>query len=219
MKIRNTKTLVTTTLFWGSVWGIFEAVIGYFLHLLPISIGAYIWFPAAYFFMERTYVATGQKRAVVLVALLSASIKLLNLLTPIRLDYVINPAASIVLEALVMICVIAFSRNREFGRSPMSLVKRVLSVNTLWRVMYTLYAGFIIPAWMQEVSLIRDASSYLSFILLENLASTLICVAAMLLNYRMLKAVSHSEQPKIKNLPLGIIGVLFVSSLFLQILL
>lgn len=39
----------------GAVWGIFEATVGYLLHLLPIRLGFLVWYPAAVFFMFTVY--------------------------------------------------------------------------------------------------------------------------------------------------------------------
>lgn len=33
--IRNKKTFISNIIFWGSIWGIMEATLGYLLHWLP----------------------------------------------------------------------------------------------------------------------------------------------------------------------------------------
>jgi len=155
----------------GVAWGVFEATAGFLLHLLPFSIGAYVWFPAAYWFLSRAYHKTGRKRAVIFVALIAAGLKLLNLFSQVRIDYVINPAVSIVLEALAMILV------------PMRMPGgvRVFFVNTLWRVMYAAYAITLMPASMRSVSVVASGPDFVSFMVFENVLSSLVCVAVWLL--------------------------------------
>jgi hypothetical protein len=82
-------SMLFTIFTWGGLWGIFEATVGYLLHLLPFSIGWLIWYPVACFFMFQVYRKTQRTEAIVLVGLLSASIKLLNLFLPGRIDRVL----------------------------------------------------------------------------------------------------------------------------------
>jgi len=156
--------MLQSILLWGFVWGAFEATAGVVLHQLPVALGAYIWFPAAYFFMDRVYQKTGRKRAVVWTALLSASLKLLNLFSPIRPDYVINPAVSIILESLAMVLALK-----------LNLKLRILSVNTLWRLGYAFYVSVLASAWIREVSVVQSAAAYFTFFVKENLLSSLVC--------------------------------------------
>ena len=43
--IRNKKTFISNIIFWGSIWGIMEATLGYLLHWLPQLISGNIMFP------------------------------------------------------------------------------------------------------------------------------------------------------------------------------
>jgi len=175
MKIRN-------LLFWGIAWGVFESTAGFALHQLPMGMGAYIWFPAAFCMMNRVYQKTGQKRAVVMAALLAASIKLLNLLWAARPDVVINPAVSIVLEALAMAVALSL-----FKKSNPAFV------NALWRLGYVLYALALMPGWMREVSVVRDTDALLSFMVREYVFSTLICMA-LTINLKGRRGIMHAER-------------------------
>ncbi|MCL2812695.1 MAG: hypothetical protein FWD25_12515 [Clostridia bacterium] len=171
-----------TVLIWGVAWGVFEATAGFVLHQLPIPIGPYIWFPAAYFMMDRVYQRTGQKRGVLWAALLAASIKLLNLFWAVRPDIVINPAIAIVLEALAMVGVLSFSPKRNPAL-----------VNALWRLGYMLYAATLMPVWIREVSVIRDVGAILLFMGREYVLSTLICFA-FTIHLSRRRGVMHSER-------------------------
>jgi len=169
--------MMRPVLIWGLAWGAFEATAGFVLHQLPVAIGAYVWFPAAYFFMDRAYQKTGKRRAVMWAALLAASLKMLNLFWALRPDHVINPAVSIMLESLAMAGVLCFAREGKAGFR--MIIGKVLAVNALWRLGYVLYAAALVPAWMREVSVVRDADAVLRFVGHEYVLSSLICIAAM----------------------------------------
>lgn len=205
-------------LFWGSLWGIFEATVGYGLHLLPVKLGSYIWFPAAYFFMDRAYNATGRQSTVMGVALLSAAIKLVNLLTPIRADYVINPAVSIVLEAMVMAAAL-WIINGKAGQNQWTVTPwRILFTNTAWRLCYLLYLGVIAPAWIREVSVWQDAAQRLNFLAWENLLSSIVSVLAMGVVMRIGKRMHRASARQYKrSTQYTIAGCLLVASVALQL--
>jgi len=92
----NAKTerysFVLNIIVWGSLWGIFEATVGYLLHLVPFNYGYLVWYPVACFFMANIYRKTSRVSSLFYIGLLSAAIKLINLLFPVRIDKVINPA-------------------------------------------------------------------------------------------------------------------------------
>jgi hypothetical protein len=47
------EKLMLAVLFYGGIWGVFEATVGYLLHLLPFSIGWLVWYPIACFLCYR----------------------------------------------------------------------------------------------------------------------------------------------------------------------
>ncbi len=155
---------------WGAVWGIFEATVGYLVHLLPFNIGWFIWYPVACFFMANVYRKTKNVWSVVMVGMLCALIKMLNLLLPGRIDRVLNPVLSIVFEALTMATVI-FAVNRFFGNQKNLPVKAAaaLVMNTGWRLLYILYLLFLVPSWIREVSVISGMDQFIPFFITQNL--------------------------------------------------
>lgn len=223
MKINRSSSVAPhlfSIVFWGSLWGIFEATAGYALHLLPLKLGSYIWFPAAYFFMDRAYNATGRQATVVWVALLSAAIKLVNLLTPIRADYVINPAVSIVLESMVMAAAVWIIKGRA-GQNQWAVTPwRILFTNTAWRLCYLLYLGVIAPAWIREVSVLQETSQTMTFLALENMLSSIVAVLMMGVLMRigkgMRKAGAWQYKPSVRYI---IVGCLLMLSVALQLVL
>lgn len=174
-KIGKRSTLLII-LIWGGLWGIFEATVGYLLHLLPFSIGWLIWYPVAAFFMLNVYRKTQRTETVLLVGLLSACIKLLNLFLPGRIDKVLNPAVSILFEALAMMAVI-FAVKYFFVKREGTLLMKALAVlcmNTGWRLLYALYLLFLVPDWMREISVISSTEAFVTFFLVYNFFTSLL---------------------------------------------
>jgi hypothetical protein len=91
-------------LFWGSVWGLWEATAGHAVHLLHIpGLAGAVMLPAAVVFMSRAFAATGREETIFLTGCVAAALKLLDLLVPGRnLLAVVNPAQFILLEALAV---------------------------------------------------------------------------------------------------------------------
>jgi hypothetical protein len=101
--LRQVSTLMTT-LFWGSIWGIWEATGGYFIHLTRIpGLPGFVMFPAAFYFMSRAFVRSGKQETIFLTACVAAGFKLLDLFIPGQnIQGVVNPAQAILLESLAV---------------------------------------------------------------------------------------------------------------------
>lgn len=139
----STFSVWMAILIWGGLWGIFESTVGYLLHLLPISIGWIVWYPVACFFMMNVYRKTQRASAIVMVGTLSACIKLINLFLPGRIDRVINPAISILFEAIAMAAAVYIVNNLlankkrtplygdSIGLAPSAIKRSILSPSSL----------------------------------------------------------------------------------------
>lgn len=169
-------SIITAIIVWGGLWGIFEATVGYLVHLLPISIGWFIWYPIACFFMFNVYRKTKRSRDVILVGVLAACIKLLNLFLPGRIDRVLNPAVSIIFEALTLAAVIFIYKHLTTGKKKSLIIRAisVLSMNTSWRILYALYLLFLVPDWIREISVISSTNALITFFVVHNLLTSLI---------------------------------------------
>lgn len=176
------KNPVLTALAWASLWGIFEATAGYLLHLISFGLGWLIWYPAAFFFLSAVRRQTGRAWPAALSGLLCATVKMLNLLLPGSIDKVLNPAMSIIFEALAFTCA-AFILSRAFkGRGePFAGALAILLSNTAWRALYALYLRFCVPTWMCEISVISSPQKSAEFFLTQNLITSLITIAGCLL--------------------------------------
>lgn len=184
-----------TIIVWGGLWGIFEATVGYLLHLLPLSIGWLVWYPIACFFMFNVYRKTRRALDILLVGCLSACIKLFNLFLPVTIDKVLNPAVSIVFEALAMAMVILLIDQFYAFRERTLLVKAisVLCMNTGWRLLYALYLLLLVPEWMREISVIRSADAMILFFLTHNFFTSLVLFGGSIMINHILKPFNAIE--------------------------
>ncbi|MBC8535816.1 hypothetical protein [Feifania hominis] len=161
-------------LFWGSLWGITEATVGYALHLLPAGIGWVFWYPIAFAFLSLAYHFSRSDSAVMLTACFAAGIKLLNLLTGMRPDRVVNPAVSMLLEAagFLIACRLVQKLSSRSG-----WMLRSIGANLIWRVGY-LYYLLCVPDWMFEISAYSSRGAMAGFLVRELLVTGAIVLAA-----------------------------------------
>lgn len=172
--------VMSIVVFFGSLWGITEATLGYLLHRINFSFGWCIWFPLAFYFMERIYKRTKEASHMFYGALIAAVIKLTNLFIEARVDKVINPSVSILLEAAA---VYALYRILERGDKKPGFIG-IAAVNFIWRIIYLTYLLFM-PKSFISVSALRGLNPFLQFILLESAVNTLIISAYIIVRERL----------------------------------
>ncbi len=168
-------------IFWGALWGIAEATIGNFLHICVLPIGWLIWFPLAYGFMWLAYRQTGQPVAVVFSALIAAAIKLIDLFGPVRIDLVINPAVSILLEGLVVFAIYKLGVASKIEH-PAGLVK-ITAASLVWRVLFCIYL-FFLPASFTSTPQISGFEPFIRFALFESIINSLLIYGIIKLSPR-----------------------------------
>jgi len=152
------KSRLECVLLWGSLWGLEEATLGHFLHHLPFSIGWLFWFPLAYFFMYTVYSKTGKLASILYTAGLASAIKLTDFLLLTRIDKVLNPAVSILLEGCaVYLTFWVIQKRSAFNRYQFI---RAFSASALYQLFYMIYI-LIIPNFIAAIPAVTDANSYL----------------------------------------------------------
>lgn len=94
---------ITTILFWGALWGILEATLGWFLHLIHFNGIVLILYPFGLMCMLMAAKQTCKTSSIIQVALVASLVKLVNLfmLPTVPVYHVLNPAVAIFLEGLV----------------------------------------------------------------------------------------------------------------------
>jgi hypothetical protein len=196
-------------IFWGALWGSAEVTIGHFLHIWALPIGWLIWFPLAYCFMWAAYRQTGRAGIVLTMALVASGIKLIDLLMPVRIDFVINPAVSILLEGLAVFVILKVS----FARKENHLVRLwLIGIGSiLWRILYAIYISFL-PAAFIKISPVNGLIPLTRFLLLESAVNCLLISGIFkLFSNRRVETQCHYFNPH-PALSLG----LFFAACFIQ---
>lgn len=171
MKNHNTKNFISTCIFYGSLWGVTEAVLGYMLHLFPTGMAGFIMFPIGFYFMNTTYRKTKNVIAIFIIGVVAASIKLIDLLFPIvPVIQIVNPAVCIIFETLLVTAAFKiFTVYRT--RIP---VKGIVFISTLWRALFVVYT-FVLTFFNIFSGLLESGyGSIIKFILFEGLANAAI---------------------------------------------
>ena len=120
-----------TILFWGSIWGIIEATLGWVLHATSLHHGtSNILFAFGIFCMLSSSARSGKSSAVMLTAVVASVIKLADFLLPGVEGGVLHPAMYILLEGALVAVIsqfFSFSSRREV-RPALSLWESRLAV-------------------------------------------------------------------------------------------
>lgn len=175
MKSRAKSTLIYA-LFFGGIWGIAEATLGYLLNLSTIGISGCIMFPIGYVILRKAYKQSNNVSVIFYSSLIAGTIKLVNLFMPISHPVkVINPAFAIVLEGLSVMALVSWSvkKNRDIGFTS------ALITGLSWRFIYFIDAVILyninIPARMIE----KGPKEYiLNFLIINNLINAVIIMLA-----------------------------------------
>lgn len=127
------KKHLTTILFFGAIWGLLEATLGYALHFAPVLISGSIMFPVASLILFRTYQSTSSKKSLMGVAVVASLIKSVNLFMPNLSPWkVINPMIMILVEACLIVVVLGALSSEKM--LPNLLAMPFASVT--WRVLF-----------------------------------------------------------------------------------
>lgn len=163
--------------YWGSLWGIAEATLGYVLHMAAIQLPGlpgFVMFPVAFYFMRKGYLATGKADAVFQIAIVAALIKCCDFLIPGNIPIrIINPALSILLEGFAVALAFAYAERRKAAVGFAS----VFSMGVLWRAVFLFYL-FLISLIDLPAALVTDGLPVsLRFLLLESCVNAVLMVA------------------------------------------
>lgn len=169
---KHEKSKWIYALFFGGIWGIVEATLGYLLHLGTIGISGCIMFPIGYLIMRKAYKQSNSFSVVAYSSLIAGIIKLVNLFMPISHPMkVINPAIAIVLEGLSVMALISWSvkKDKEIGFTS------ALITGFGWRGIY-LINGAILSSLNVSVGIIRKGPKeyLLNFLIINNLINAVI---------------------------------------------
>ncbi len=117
---------ICTVIFWGAIWGIAEATIGWLLHILHVHAVGVWMYPISLFCMLSAFRISGKVNSIAYVAVVAGLVKLVDLLIPTGAPafHIINPALHIMLEgvgAAVFVKIISSHRLPIYGGYLVSL--------------------------------------------------------------------------------------------------
>lgn len=208
------KNIVLISLFFGAIWGILEATLGYFLHFLPTLISGSIMFPIGASLLTIVYLNTKSKASVFWVGIIAATIKSVNFFMPGLLPIkTYNPMISIVLQSMVMVGVCYLLDQKKvslhlFGFAASSL---------LWRVLF--YVNISINHALTNFPFPQMSSSQATFdfIILYGLIGALFAVLFYGLIYMIKNRVVFAYRPKL-YLSLSMIILAVALTYYLQLI-
>jgi len=194
-------------LYWGALWGIAEATLGYVLHIAAAAIPGlpgFVMFPAAFYFMAKAYRIDNETKNVLIVAMIAAMIKLTGILVPGNISIlVLNPVLSILMEGLAVFLVVAWTTSNSFRTGLLA----GFTAGFLWRSVFLLYmlvlARFDLPAGLVTNGL----SVSMKFLFFESFINAILIGAFL---------ITQPRQTSIVLRPLTVWGLL-VFSIALQI--
>lgn len=130
--MKTKLTLLWAVLFWGSIWGIIEASMGWLMHVAQIHHGtSTILYSLGICCMFAASTRSGKgAQAVMLTAVVAAAIKLVDLFLPGSAQSVLHPAFYILLEGAMTAAIskIFSIQPRIENRSSWSLLEARLAV-------------------------------------------------------------------------------------------
>lgn len=188
MKISK-KELVIYSLFFGGLWGLLEATLGYVLNMIPYGLSGCIMFPIAFVILTKAYTKTGSTKVIYFTTVIAASIKLTNLVLPfLHPVKVINPAFAILLEGFAVGILIAKTMDKEKEIKPAGILVASMS----WRVIY--FAEVLVLYYLDLPSRMieQGTSAIMEFFTFGVINAIIIILYVKLVNYN---GMSQEQKP------------------------
>lgn len=169
--MKKSNSWIVEVVFFGSVWGILEASLGYVLHFLPTLLSGTVMFAIASFLLYRAYRRTQSKTALFTIGVIAAAIKALDFFLPAHPVYgyvkVINPMFCIVVEALVLAVLLPVLVQKKSLPSLAVLP----GASILWRGMFIFYLIFQDAVFGTVSTQLSSVSSGFTFVVWQGLIS------------------------------------------------
>ena len=114
MNMKKLMKLAAQIIFYGAIWGLAEASMGYLLHFLPPLVAGLVMFPVAVYILMKAVRATGSRSVLLLVGMVAAGIKAVDFLLPgMSVFKTINPMISIMFGGLAVSSRVAAAPKRS----------------------------------------------------------------------------------------------------------
>jgi hypothetical protein len=131
--MKENKSIWIYVLFFGALWGILEATLGYVLQFLPPLVSGSVMFPIAATLMLVTYQNTKSRKAMIYVAAIAATIKAINLFMPgLPAIKTYNPMIAIMLQSMVLVVFIPLFKKNSMP----AVIMGIAVVGFSWRLLF-----------------------------------------------------------------------------------
>jgi len=228
MDKKNIIKIISITLFFGALWGLIEATLGYLVHLLPdvfSGLSGTLLFPIGFYFMYRAYEKTKRMETVMYVGLVTAIIKLTDFILPaihpaliLPLVKIISPAIAIIFEA-VSVFIILYMIN---GNALKFNIGHAVITSFSWRILFFIYQYILFITELSASFINSGAMNLLRFIFMETAINAIIIMGLMFFfKNREQKALQENHSFIFSNsfISLAISVVLLFSTITINILL
>jgi len=161
---------ISQIIFFGAIWGLLEATLGYVLHLLPALIAGSIMFPIAIFILFKAYKNTQSRYAILMIGILAMMIKSMNLMLPGHPAKTINPMIAMFIQSLIAFGVIPMFDKGHLTQK----ISLIIVMSVGWRMGMMFYYGYnYLTTNFLDFRLASFTSGF-EFILIEGLISGVI---------------------------------------------
>jgi hypothetical protein len=172
------KTIMAI-LFFGGVWGIMEATLGFLLHFLPRvmpfpRVAGFVMFPIGLIFLIGAAHATKRPSSALGVAAVAAVVKVASLALPVvRWNFVRNPALAIISEGLIVFLGLYVT---GFAKVSLRSVTTALGVSLGWRGIFLLLNVIL---GIRGGIMARPTGALLQFVFFEGAVNAALIVVFM----------------------------------------
>jgi len=164
--MKKATPLFLYVLFYGAVWGLLEATLGYGLKFLPPLVSGSVMFPIGAAIMLQAYQKTQSKQAVFYVGLIAASIKAVDFMLPgLPTIMTYNPMISIVLQSLAVLILLPLLKTQKTW----VWVSAFLGAGLLWRIFFLGNQGLNIFFFGEIYKQIQSLGNMVDFTMLPGL--------------------------------------------------
>jgi hypothetical protein len=203
MKTKLSKNLFKI-IFFGSMWGLLEATLGYIFHFIPATISGMLMFPIANIILIKAYKSTGTRSSLIYMGMIASGIKAIDFLLPgLSLFKTINPMISILLEAVVVavICpyLVGHKKTKEYAGA--------IAGSMGWRGLYMLYLTGTFMVTGSVGKYIASFQSGVSFLIVNGLISGILAIGVLWVNNRL----EGKERRKIEIKPVYALTTLMLA--------
>ncbi len=175
--MKTLKKFWPVILFYGALWGIIEATLGFALQLpiFPHIASGLVMFPIAMTLLAAAYRRTQSAQSLLFIGLVAASIRAVNLFSPVLLTpwRTVNPMIAIVVESLLVLVVITVVIKRPWPQK----VAAIMVASIGWRLTFMGVQGINLAVFDFVHVNLTSWRLFAEFTLLQGFLSGLVAVA------------------------------------------